>query len=79
MNLFQYGCNPSGATATIERKRETLELVREHDILIFEGLFYVAELNVFDCINACPPRQMTLTISYITEPSPVLPPTSRWN
>lgn len=26
-----YGCNPSGATATIERKRETLELARKHD------------------------------------------------
>ncbi|KAF9648720.1 PLP-dependent transferase [Thelephora ganbajun] len=31
-----YGCNPSGATATVERKRETLELARKHDILIFE-------------------------------------------
>lgn len=31
-----YGCNPSGATATIERKRETLELARQHDFIIFE-------------------------------------------
>ena len=37
----QYGCNPSGATAAVERKRETLELARKHDIIIFEGSSHI--------------------------------------
>ncbi|KAG9314943.1 TdiD protein [Chiua virens] len=31
-----YGCNPSGTTATIERRREVLQLAREHNFLILE-------------------------------------------
>lgn len=31
-----YGCNPTGMTATIERRREVLQLAREHNFLILE-------------------------------------------
>ncbi|KAI5985330.1 pyridoxal phosphate-dependent transferase, partial [Pisolithus marmoratus] len=31
-----YGCNPTGMTATIERRREVLSLAREHNFLILE-------------------------------------------
>lgn len=31
-----YGCNPTGMTATIERRREVLELAREYNLLILE-------------------------------------------
>ncbi|KAH8074790.1 PLP-dependent transferase [Cristinia sonorae] len=31
-----YGCNPTGMTATIERRREVLQLAREHNLLILE-------------------------------------------
>ncbi|RDB28693.1 Aminotransferase tdiD [Hypsizygus marmoreus] len=31
-----YGCNPTGMTATIERRKEVLRLAREHDFLILE-------------------------------------------
>ncbi|KAF9223811.1 PLP-dependent transferase [Gyrodon lividus] len=31
-----YGCNPTGMTATIERRKEVLQLAREHNFLIIE-------------------------------------------
>ncbi|KAG6330493.1 hypothetical protein ID866_8597 [Astraeus odoratus] len=31
-----YGCNPTGMTATIERRRDVLQLAREHNFLILE-------------------------------------------
>ncbi|THV04496.1 PLP-dependent transferase [Dendrothele bispora CBS 962.96] len=31
-----YGCNPTGMTATIERRKDVLKLAREHDFIIFE-------------------------------------------
>ncbi|CAL1717225.1 unnamed protein product [Somion occarium] len=31
-----YGCNPTGMTATVERRREVLALAREHNFLILE-------------------------------------------
>jgi len=34
----QYGCNPTGMTATLERRRETLRLAHEHDFIILEGI-----------------------------------------
>ncbi|TCD61057.1 hypothetical protein EIP91_009114 [Steccherinum ochraceum] len=33
-----YGCNPTGMTATIERRREVLQLAREHNLIILEGM-----------------------------------------
>lgn len=45
LNVLQYGCNPSGATAAVARKRETLELARQHDIIIFEGSLRIAEYS----------------------------------
>ncbi|KAJ7919014.1 TdiD protein [Mycena leptocephala] len=43
-----YGGNPTGATATLARRREVLQLAREHDLLIMEDdpyfyLFYDSE------------------------------------
>lgn len=32
-----YGCNPSGTTASIERRKELLALSRQYDFLILEG------------------------------------------
>jgi tryptophan aminotransferase len=34
-----YGCNPTGATATLDRRKEVLELARKYKFLIFEGQF----------------------------------------
>jgi hypothetical protein len=34
---LQYGCNPTGATATLERRTEVLQLAEAHDLLILEG------------------------------------------
>ncbi|PFH46195.1 hypothetical protein AMATHDRAFT_77778 [Amanita thiersii Skay4041] len=31
-----YGCNPTGMTATFDRRKEVLQLAREHDFLILE-------------------------------------------
>ncbi|VDC07611.1 unnamed protein product [Peniophora sp. CBMAI 1063] len=31
-----YGCNPTGMTATLERRLEVLELARQHNFMIFE-------------------------------------------
>ncbi|KAG5335332.1 hypothetical protein C0989_001418 [Termitomyces sp. Mn162] len=33
---WQYGCNPTGMTATLERRKEVLALSREHDFIILE-------------------------------------------
>jgi tryptophan aminotransferase len=33
---YQYGCNPTGSTATLERRLEVLQLSREHDFFILE-------------------------------------------
>ena len=41
----QYGANPSGATATLERRLEVLELAREHDFFILEGEHLVLTSN----------------------------------
>src|ERR1700685_1532355 len=37
ISMLQYGCNPTGMTATLERRKEVLELAREHNFLILEG------------------------------------------
>jgi len=34
---LQYGCNPTGASATLERRREVLQLAKEHNFIILEG------------------------------------------
>lgn len=36
-STFQYGGNPTGTTATKERRQEVLALAREHNFLILEG------------------------------------------
>ncbi|KAJ3514474.1 hypothetical protein NLJ89_g2365 [Agrocybe chaxingu] len=39
----QYGCNPTGMTATTDRRKEVIELAREHNFIILEDdpYFYV--------------------------------------
>jgi tryptophan aminotransferase len=32
-----YGCNPTGATTPLDRRKEVLKLAEEHDFLILEG------------------------------------------
>lgn len=34
---LQYGCNPTGATATLERRKEVIQLAYEYDFIILEG------------------------------------------
>jgi tryptophan aminotransferase len=36
-HFWQYGCNPTGMTTSLERRREVLLLAEEHDFLILEG------------------------------------------
>ncbi|KDN40466.1 hypothetical protein RSAG8_08086, partial [Rhizoctonia solani AG-8 WAC10335] len=36
-----YGCNPTGATTPLERRKEVLKLAEEHDFLILEALYTV--------------------------------------
>jgi hypothetical protein len=46
ITILQYGCNPTGMTATLERRKEVLQLAREHNFLILEGgphLLFVVE------------------------------------
>lgn len=38
ITILQYGCNPTGMTATVERRKEVLQLAREHNFLILEGV-----------------------------------------
>ena len=33
----KYGCNPTGVTATLQRRKEVLKLSREHNFIILEG------------------------------------------
>ncbi|EDR05824.1 uncharacterized protein LACBIDRAFT_191053 [Laccaria bicolor S238N-H82] len=35
-----YGCNPTGMTATLKRRKEVLRLAREHDFIILEGMCF---------------------------------------
>ena len=37
----KYGCNPTGMTATLQRRKEVLQLAREHNFIILEGAFYL--------------------------------------
>ncbi|KAK0469533.1 pyridoxal phosphate-dependent transferase [Desarmillaria tabescens] len=37
-----YGCNPTGMTATLERRKEVLQLAREHNFIILEGKYCYA-------------------------------------
>ncbi|KAG9314942.1 PLP-dependent transferase [Chiua virens] len=54
-----YGCNPSGTTATIERRREVLQLAREHNFLILEDDPYY---YLYFGKDARPPSYFTLEL-----------------
>jgi len=34
----KYGCNPTGMTASLKRRKEVISLAREHDFMILEGV-----------------------------------------
>lgn len=34
-----FGCNPSGVTTTLERRKALLELAEEYDFLVLEGMY----------------------------------------
>ena len=36
---IKYGCNPTGMTATLQRRKEVLQLAREHNFIILEGAY----------------------------------------
>ena len=36
-SAVQYGCNPTGMTATLDRRVQVLKLAREFDLIILEG------------------------------------------
>jgi len=52
-----YGCNPTGMTATVERRREVLDLAREHNFIILEDDPYY---YVYYGIAARPPSYFFL-------------------
>ncbi|CCL98644.1 uncharacterized protein FIBRA_00646 [Fibroporia radiculosa] len=52
-----YGCNPTGMTATLERRLEVLELSREHDFIILEDDPYY---NLYFGRSDRPPSYFTL-------------------
>lgn len=37
LSISQFGCNPTGMTASDDRRREVLELARKYNFLILEG------------------------------------------
>ena len=39
MLKIEYGCNPTGMTATLRRRKAVLQLAREHDFIILEGTY----------------------------------------
>ena len=39
MTEIKYGCNPTGMTATLQRRKEVLQLAREHNFIILEGTY----------------------------------------
>jgi len=39
MLKIEYGCNPTGMTATLRRREAVLQLTREHDFIILEGTY----------------------------------------
>ena len=47
----QYGCNPTGATTSLARRQEVLDISRKHNILILEG--FVPKLSVNQRIQTC--------------------------
>ncbi|KAF8554449.1 hypothetical protein OG21DRAFT_1522434 [Imleria badia] len=50
-----YGCNPTGMTATIERRRDVLQLAREYNFLILEGCaidWNLRDLNFSEILSA---------------------------
>jgi hypothetical protein len=46
--LEQYGCNPTGMTATLPRREAVLSLAAEHDFLILEGVFSFSSISEYD-------------------------------
>lgn len=48
---FKYGCNPTGMTATLQRRKEVLRLAREHNFIILEGELPCFYPSNSDCIT----------------------------
>lgn len=68
----QYGCNPTGMTASVKRRKEVLALSREHNFLILEGLsctsLYVA--STADDQRKCKSDDPYYYLYYGTAPRP---------
>ncbi|KAJ7253440.1 PLP-dependent transferase [Mycena rebaudengoi] len=67
-----YGGNPTGATTTLERRREVLQLAREHEFLILEGKFSLTALGLIN-MNTCRGLKTTHTTTSTTAPPPRAP------
>jgi tryptophan aminotransferase len=52
-----YGCNPTGMTATLPRRKEVLELAREHNFTILEGA----------CLIFCPSNLLVVNLTIFTD------------
>src|ERR1700733_14637051 len=61
---MQYGCNPTGMTAILERRKEVLQLAREYNFLILEGSVPTASLSQIS--HNLSESQTTHTITFIT-------------
>src|SRR6266852_1047636 len=53
--MWQYGCNPTGATTSLTRRKEVLGLSRKHNFLILEGRPHYIFLmpSFFELIPSC--------------------------
>jgi tryptophan aminotransferase len=52
---LEYGCNPTGVTASLERRKDVLALAREHNFIILEGDGHFFRLNTsFSLFNRPP-------------------------
>jgi len=65
----QYGCNPSGMTATLERRRKMLRLAHEHDFIILEGIL-LTDISAEGIYSTRFFEQMTRTFTCTTVKQP---------
>lgn len=68
----QYGSNPTGATATLERRLEVLALSREHDFLIFEGFSALSAQSAYSSHPLKIRRSVLLLVFRLGSTSPIL-------
>lgn len=78
LNDGQYGCNPTGMTAAVERRLEVLELAREHNFIILEGTLWTTVTELLELISNFHNEQMIHITMYTTAMRHDQHPTSPW-